>query len=144
VLKSDGVSLGIGQWFWCPHQINPETPDNPEDDDESDAAHRNYANYIDHLDNFQNFRTLNSEELKERIEFISKMEISSFEIPNRNKYPDIEPVQIVAYHRILRYRELLNGVLGDSNRFWAVHRTPSWCQGILNFQRVKPNPLPTP
>lgn len=116
--------------------------ENPEDHDESDVAHRNYANYIDHLDNFQTFRPLDIKEITERIEFISKMQISTFEIPNRKKYPDLEPVQIVAYHRILRYRELLNEVLGDSNRFWTVHRTPSWCDGILNFQRVKPNPLP--
>lgn len=115
--------------------------ENPEDRDESDLAHRTFANYIDHLNNFQNFTPLSSTELRQRIDFISKLELTAYPIPNRTKYPDVDAVQIVAYHRILQYRELLNDILNDSNRFWNVHRDPSWCQGLLAFQRVRPNPI---
>jgi hypothetical protein len=104
----------------------------------SDASHRNFANYIDHLDKFPTFLPLSLDDLKERIEFLSKVKISAYPIPDSNKYPDIESVQLIAYHRLVFYRNLLNNILGDSNRFWKTHRNPSWCQSIINFQLVSP------
>ncbi|MCH9029408.1 MAG: hypothetical protein IH819_07280 [Bacteroidetes bacterium] len=110
---------------------------NPEDNDISDAGHRNFATYIDHLDNFPNFNPLNYDELKQRIEYISKLEFSSYLIPDKTKYPDVENVQIVAYHRLVYYRELIDQIVMSENNFWSVHRNPSWCRDIINFQRVK-------
>ncbi len=111
---------------------------NPEDSDISDAGHRNFATYVDHLNKFPNFSPLAYIELKKRIEYISKIEIKSYPIPMRTKYPDIDSVQIVAYHRLVYFRELLDNALGGSNRFWSVHRNPSWCRDIIDFQRIKP------
>jgi hypothetical protein len=110
--------------------------DNPTNVDVSDHEHRNFASYIDHLNRFPVFATLNLDELKRRIEFLSNIEISAYPIPDRNKYPDLASVQIVAYHRIVHFRGLLNSALGDSNRFWSVHRNPSWSQNILDFQLI--------
>lgn len=119
--------------------INEELfTENPEDNDISDAGHRNFATYIDHLNNFPNFSPLNYDELKQRIEYISKIELSSYPIPDKTKYPDIDTVQIVAYHRLVYYRELIDEIVNLENNFWSVHRNPSWCRDIINFQRVKP------
>lgn len=115
--------------------------ENLENVDESDCAHRNYANYIDHLEGFPRFDPLTYDELKRRIDFLSKIEVVAYPIPNKNKYPDIESVQIVAYHRIVEFRELLNRALGDSNKYWLVYRNPDWSRGILTFQRVKPRSM---
>jgi hypothetical protein len=75
-----------------------------------------------------------------RIDSISKIELIAYP-PSKAEYPDVEAVQLVAYHRIVFYRELLDEVLGDKNRFWNVHRKPSWCRDVLNFQLVKPRTL---
>lgn len=112
--------------------------ENPEDTDISDAGHRNFATYIDHLNKFPNFSPLTYDELEKRIVFISKFEMKSYPIPMRTNYPDTDSVQIIAYHRLVYFRELIDSVLGDSNRFWSVHRNPSWCRGIIDFQRIKP------
>lgn len=112
--------------------------ENEEDAELSDAGHRNFATYIDHLNNFQNFNPLNIEELKQRIEQISKMEFSSYPIPSKSNYPDLNSVQIVAYHRLVFYRELIDQYVDLENNFWKVHRNPSWCRDIINFQRVVP------
>lgn len=113
--------------------------DNPENSDVSDSAHRNFATYVDHINNFKLFNPLNYSELKDRIDYISKINLTSYPIPNKNKYPDLESVQIVAYHRLVYYRELIDQQISSDNNFWNVHRNPSWCRGIINFQRVKPS-----
>ncbi len=113
--------------------------DNNENDGISDASHRNFATYIDHLDNFPNFNPLTLNELKNRIEFISKMKIYTYEIPDKNKYPDIEAVQILAYHRLVYYRELIDEIVGTKNNFWNVHRDPNWCRNLISFQRLRPS-----
>lgn len=116
---------------------------NEEDLNISDASHRNFATYIDHLNNFSSFNPLNFDELKQRIDFISKMKVSSYQIPNKEKYPDVEAVQIIAYHRLVYYRELIDEFIGTKSNFWNVHRNPNWCRDIINFQRIKPSLLET-
>ncbi len=100
----------------------------------SDAAHRERANYIDHLGSFPTFRPLDETEVKDRIERISGIEFSVPPIPDVDKYPDIDSVQIIAYHRLVRYRDLVDNILGGKNRFWSVYRTPMWAQDYMDYQ----------
>jgi hypothetical protein len=111
---------------------------NLEDTNESDIAHRSVANYSDHVDHFPFFTPLNKDQLKLRIDKISTMDLSSIPIPNRNKFPDLSAVQIVAYYRLVRFRNFLDQHLDDTSRFWQIHRTPSWCSEYLDFQSVSP------
>jgi hypothetical protein len=115
---------------------------NPEDDDVSDSAYRATANYADHVDRFPNFQPLNQEDVKTRIKLLSAVSLSSAPIPNRKKFPDdVKSVQLVAYHRLIRFREFLDGVLGGSHTFWKVHRNPSWSKDFLDFQVTRPRAL---
>ena len=58
-------------------------------------------------------------------------------LPRFSKFPDLEYVQVIAYHRIVRFRQLLDEVLGGKNRFWNVHRSPSFSVGYVDFQLVE-------
>jgi len=100
----------------------------------ADVEHRDLASYADHLAQFATFRPLDTEALKNRVQKISGIEFSSPPIPDAKHYPDIEAVQIVAYHRLVRYRDFLDSILGGSNRFWKVHRTPPWSEEFINYQ----------
>ena len=100
----------------------------------SDVAHRDRANYIDHLGTFPTFKPLNATELKNRIDRISSIEFTVPPIPDSDKYPDVESVQIIAYHRLVRYRDLVNNILGGDNRFWSVCRNPAWAQDYVDYQ----------
>jgi len=99
----------------------------------SDIAHRNKANYLDHINRFPIFKPLDSEFLNQRIAQIAGMELSGVSIPSADEFPDIETVQIIAYHRIVKFRNFLDEILGQSNRFWKVHRSPSWRPSSLTF-----------
>jgi hypothetical protein len=109
---------------------------NEHDSDVSDVSHRDRANYADLIHGFPPFAPLQLQQMKDRIEFISQIEFSSPPIPRRTSFPDLESVQIVAYHRLVRFRCLLNDSLGAKNRFWNVHRNPTWADGIIDFQLV--------
>jgi hypothetical protein len=100
----------------------------------ADVAHRDRANYIDHLGAFPAFKPLNERELKDRIDQISGMEFTVPDIPDAEKYPDVGAVQIIAYHRLVRYRDLVDDILGGNNRFWSVHRDPPWAREYVNYQ----------
>jgi hypothetical protein len=100
----------------------------------SDAAHRGRANYADHLQRVPAFQVLDQREIKDRIERISEMEFDAPPIPSCDKFPDLDSVQIVAYQRIIRFREFVDDVVGTTNRFWAVHRDPRWVRGVMDFQ----------
>jgi hypothetical protein len=105
--------------------------------DESDVAHRDRANYADHLPAFPMFRPLNAEAVKSRIERISDIEFSAPPIPKVSLYPDVQSVQVIAYHRLVRFRELVDAVVGTGNRFWSVHRDPPWARDFLDYQLVE-------
>jgi len=111
---------------------------NLEDVDISDLSHRSFANYTDHLDRFENFSVLSRAVLKSRIEHLSEIQLSSVPIPNRTNYADLDSIQLIAYHRIVRFRSLLDQILGGKNKFWNAHRSPNWCANLLDFQVVAP------
>jgi hypothetical protein len=100
----------------------------------ADVDHRDTASYADHLAQFTTFRPLDEQALKNRIRRISGIEFSTPPIPDAARYPDVESVQIVAYHRLVRFRDLVDDVLGGKNRFWTVHRSPSWASGFVDYQ----------
>jgi hypothetical protein len=103
-------------------------------DAESDAGHRNIANYYDHIDRFSNFHPLDEEFLKTRITTLSKISLSSPPIPRKDKYPDVDTVQLVAYHRLIKFRDFLDEILGENNHFWKIYRNPTWCAEYLKYQ----------
>lgn len=111
---------------------------NREDLPNSDGSHRNCANYADHLNVFPMFKPLNEECLARRIQKISEIEISAVPIPNADKFPNVDAVQILAYHRIVKFRRMLDEVPGPDNKFWKVHRDPSWKPKGLTFEIVEP------
>ncbi|MBI4668307.1 MAG: hypothetical protein HY747_03835 [Elusimicrobia bacterium] len=104
----------------------------------SDSGHRSKANYLDHINQFPAFHALDESYLKEHIEKIAGVELSDAPIPRTESYPDTENVQLVAYHRIVRFRKFVDEVLGGSNRFWNTQRKPGWCVNFLNFQTIEP------
>ena len=109
--------------------------------EESDVGHRNRANYADHLSTFPTFHPLGEEAVRSRIERISEIEFLIPPIPKPDLYPDIESVQVVAYHRLVRCRELLDTAVGTSNRFWGVHRDPPWARHFIDYQITEPTRL---
>jgi len=114
--------------------LNPLFRENKSDIDDSDVGHRDRANYADHIGRFPNFRPLELTSLVDRVRFISRIKFDTAPIPCKSRFPDIESVQIVAYHRIVHFRRFLDEVLGGKNRFWSVYRNPSWSGGVIDFQ----------
>jgi len=106
-------------------------------DDASDSGHREKSNYADHLFELPQFNPLDSVTLQNRVKYISQIPFSTPPIPRRSKFPDIESVQIVAYHRLVRFRQFVDEIAGGSNRFWSVHRDPSWTRGFIDFQLIE-------
>lgn len=123
---------------------DPLFTENSTELDASDVGHRNRANYADHLFNFPVFHALDKKLLKERIEYISKIVFDVPPVPRLSEFPDIDSVQLIAYHRIVRFRRLLDEVLGGKNRFWNVHRTPSFATEFINFQLAEGSGLMQP
>ncbi len=113
---------------------DPLFSDNNPEDDISDVGHRDRANYADHVGQLAKFRALDVETLKRRVQFISEIMFTSPPIPRRSHFPDVEAVQVVAYQRVVRFRQFLDAILGGSNRFWSFHRNPSWADGMIDFQ----------
>lgn len=111
---------------------------NEEGSSQSDVGHRNRANYYDHIGRYPLFQPLDEAYLKGRIQSISNIEFSDAPIPNIDYYPDLESVQIMAYHRLVRFRMFLDAILGSTNLFWNVNRKPNWCPVYFNFQVIQP------
>lgn len=109
--------------------------------DPSDGNHRNLANYGDHIQQYPNFQALDEDQVRARIDFISKISLNSPPIPSRSKFPEIESVQVVAYHRLVTFRRFLDEAIGTENRFWKVHRDPAWARTFTNLQLVEQNGL---
>lgn len=102
----------------------------------SEVDHRDWANYADFLPRFAPFRPLDKAALKVRIEKISEIPFASPPTPSPKEggIPDVDNVQVVAYHRVVRFREFLDTILVGKNRFWEVHRNPSWAMEFMDFQ----------
>lgn len=138
--SSKNATSGEHKYYWHivkSHSLfekNDLFTNNPEDSDQSDVSHRSKANYFDHIGEFPAFRPLNEEELIDRIDQLEKIKSTSPPIPNRNKFPDIVNVQLVAYYRIVFFRDLVNSVLGNKYTFWKNNRNPIWGQKYINYQ----------
>lgn len=118
-----------------PHfSADPFFTENPAQLDTSDVGHRDRANYLDHLPSFPTFRPLSGDAVRTRIQRISDIQVSSPPIPRLSQYPDVDAVQIMAYHRLVRFRDLVDAIIGGDNRFWNVHRNPSWAREFLDYQ----------
>jgi hypothetical protein len=125
-----------------PHFLSdPFFTDNNSAVDQSDVAHRDRANYADHLPHFPIFQPLDAVALRARIDRISDIEFGSPPVPRVSRYPDIEAVQIIAYHRLVRFRDLIDTVIGTGNRFWDVHRDPTWARKFMDFQLTEQETL---
>jgi hypothetical protein len=125
----------------------PESKKDPSDDlqkTSSEGEHRNRANYADHLFGYPTFSALDKKLLKERIEQISKIVCYAPPLPRIEKFPDLEYVQLIAYHRIIRFRKLLDDVLGGTNAFWEIHRTPAFAAEFMDFQLAEWEGTPAP
>lgn len=120
---------------------DPLFTENDSDSDVSDVGHRDRANYADHLGSCPKFRALDSATLRSRIQFISEIDFTTPPIPDRSKFPDTDSVQVVAYHRIVKFRSLLDEVFGGKNRFWKVHRNPSFGDGMIDYQLARQSGL---
>lgn len=117
---------------------DPLFTNNPDDAEVSDAANRNRTTYSDHFSQaLRQFRVVGEEALRARVRYISRIEVPAPPIPRRSRAPDIESVQIVAYHRIMRFRGLLDEVLPVRSRFWSIYRKPSWASEWTDFQLVE-------
>lgn len=108
--------------------------DNTESGGLGDASHRERGQYADHLNLPSTFRALNMDELRLRADRISKIVFSTPPIPAPQKFADLESVQIIAYHRLVRYRQVVDECIEGKNRFWSVLRKPSWAAGTIDFQ----------
>ena len=122
---------------------DPFFTENPAAGDESDIAHRNYSNYADHLPRFEAFRPLDRTALRNRIDKISDIEVTAPPIPRVSRWPDVDSVQIIAYHRLVRFRDLVDSIVGNENRFWRFYRNPSWARDFMDFQLTTDQTLPT-
>jgi hypothetical protein len=121
-------------WFVA----DPFFTKNEEVQSRSDSGHRNRANYTDHINQFTTFQALDEAYLKQRIEKIASIELSDAPVPKTEAYPDIDSVQLIAYHRMVKFRKSVDEVLGGTNRFWKVQRKPGWCANLVDFQIVEP------
>jgi hypothetical protein len=108
--------------------------ENKPDSSESDVRHRNHANYADHLSLYPVFHALSDTAVVDRVDFISKISFTAPPLPRFDKFPDVEYVQLIAYHRLVTFRRLLDDILGDKNRFWNKHRNPAFAVHFMNFQ----------
>jgi hypothetical protein len=125
---SEHRQLAADPFFYA---FRDDTPD-------SDGAHRAKANYHDHINHFPVFLPLDQQFLKERVERIATLVFSDVPVPNADDFPDTDNVQFVAYHRLVKFRRLVDEILGTQNRFWRVHRDPPWRPGGMKFSIVEP------
>lgn len=107
----------------------------------SDSSHRGFANYWDHVNNFHDFMPVNEEYLITRIERVSELITDSPTLPN--KYPDLDSVHIIAYARIVRFRNYVDETIGTKNRYWRYYRNPSWFTKYMDFQAMEISPTAT-
>lgn len=144
--KKDGTH-GEHKFYWkvvkdypC-FSADPLFTKNPESTDVSDAGHRNRANYSDHIGQYPRFAPLNAADIVARIEKMASMEMQVPPIPSRTSFPDLESVQIVAYHRIVRYRRIVDEIVGGKNRFWKVQRNPAFASEYCDYQITESDDL---
>ena len=100
----------------------------------TDGSHRVFANYFDHINSFENFEPINEAYLKARIEQLSELVTDSPALPDHRKYPNLNPVHLIAYARIVKFRACMDNVIGTRHKYWAYFREPSWFTKYIDFQ----------
>jgi len=118
------------EWF----SLNPLFTRNLSDGSATDAGHREKANYLDHIPISAAPTFSNGVALREKVRRISMIHFSDPPIPRPDRYPDIVSAQVVAYHRLITFRRLLDDALGTSNRYWNARRNPGWANDLMDFQ----------
>jgi hypothetical protein len=111
-----------------------ENPKDPKPQDNLEVDHRDWAQYIDHLPQLPAFKPLDKEALKGRINRISDIPFDAPPIPQIGKDLDVDSVQVIAYHRLVRVRAFLDAALGDDNAFWNAYRNPPSTIEFMDFQ----------
>ena len=111
----------------------------PNQEDQADGGHRNKINYWDHIGQYPVFKPLDAQFLRDAVERIAGIYLSSVPVPraDANPFPDLDNVQIIAYHRLVKFRKFLDGIC-EKNRFWSIYRNPSWRPCSLRFNVVEP------
>ena len=112
---------------------NPLFRENSERNPNSDSSHRTFANYTDHLSSYPTMGLPKLDFVSSKVERISHIRLHSVESPNREDYPDLENVQILAFQRIIAFHDFLDSKL-NGGVFWNENRRPSWCKGVMVFQ----------
>lgn len=104
-------------------------------EDKSDVLHRNFANYTDHVDSFTALAFSSANAVAQRVEKIHVIRRYSVRVltPQRDGFPDLDTVQILAFQRIVAFHDFLDEKVPDSP-FWRAHRRPSWCKDVMLFQ----------
>lgn len=140
LLEKKNASHGEHKFYWkyvSEHLNDPFFYPNQED--KVDGGHRNKLSYWDHICRYPVFQPLDEQFLRDAVERIAGIELSSVPEPrpNADPFPDLDNVQIVAYHRIVKFRQLLDEICID-NRFWKVQRNPPWRPSTMKFSIVEP------
>jgi len=112
---------------------NPLFRLNSERDHKSESSHRTFANYVDHISSFLPLQFPDVEVVADKVERISRIRLHSVAPPSRDDYPDLENVQILAYQRIVTFRDFLDERL-TNNDFWDAHRNPNWCENVMMYK----------
>ena len=108
----------------------------------SDCAHRERSNYHDHLGHCPQLNLVTKERLQDRLDRLSQIDFNPPQIPRVSHFPDVDNVQLIAYHRLVHFRRNLDNILGDSNSSWREARDPLCAKEWTSFQLldVKSNP----
>jgi hypothetical protein len=102
----------------------------------SDSSHRERANYTDLLNRFGILEPLSVIKIKERASQIASFDIVGTTIPDYSNFPEIDNVQILAYHRIIKFRNYLDQILGTTNYYWTIERDPVWARNIITYEAI--------
>lgn len=130
--------------FLASHPITASTqlfPRNSDRDKSSEVAHRNRANYADHVNRYPQFTPLEEQELRLRLQRLAGMQYTTPPMPRADRFPDLDAVQIVAFHRLVHFRRLLDETLQSAFLFWSSFRDPAWARDYIDYQVVEPKPL---
>ncbi len=137
---------GEHSFYWRVVKYHPEFQSNPlfsktiyEGNRTSDCFQRNFVNYTDHMDNFVSYACPKGEQIATAIDKIAHYHRFLVTTPCDGSSPHLPSIQILAYQRIVTFREYLDSHV-FSNRFWKTHRSPTWCRDLITFQLDDPRP----
>jgi hypothetical protein len=135
-LKSD--DRGEHKFYWKVVKDYRDFTNNPlfsfnnERDNKSDCFHRNYANYTDLLNNFVKIELPNDKSIEDSLSKICSIKRYSITELRKDKHPDLQNIQTLAYQRIVTFHDFLNERIPD-NSYWKTFKEPNWCKGIIDF-----------